>query len=367
MPPMYRTRLVVFALTGVALVAACGDNGPGASARVVIAPILDSLFVGDTLLARVARYFDANGDSQATGPVRWSSSDRSVLAADSVSGAIVGVGPGAAVLSGRANGVTGSALLVVSRSLDLSLLLDTIYLMPGDTLTVPIAVRDKDGSPPPVWFTPVTSAVITIDSATGRITAIGAGGPLSFTAHADTVSVTGTVEVVQLADTTGGKGSFTVLGTVIRRTRAGARAVNYRRQGDTATFRVSLPVAGTSGVTVETIVITLRDSVRVPRAATIDSISPNEAFGAGSDFVCRPKRSWALWSIQTAPPLIGLSRPGGTIAITQVGVVAHGLVVSGRFSFIGQRGDLYDDPLATLPVRGTFVAPLIADNARRCG
>jgi hypothetical protein len=367
MPPMHRTRFVALALTGVALAAACGDTGPGGSPHVVIAPILDSLFIGDTLPARTARYFDANGDSQATGPVGWSSSDGSVFTVDNVSGAIVGVGPGAAVLSARANGVTGSALLVVSRALDLSLLLDTIYLMPGDTLTIPVAVRDKDGSPPPVWFTPVTSAVITIDSATGRITASGESQLISFTAHADSVSATGAVQVVQLTDTTGGKGSFTVLGTVIRRTRAGARAVNYRRQGDTATFRVSLPVAGAGGVTVENTVITLRDSVRVPRAAAIDSISFNEAFGPGSDFVCRPKRPWALWSIQTAPPLSGLSRPGGAITITQVVAVTNGLAVSGRFSFTGQRSDLYNDPLAALPVRGTFVAPLIADNSRRCG
>lgn len=367
MPPMSRARYATLALTGVAFVAACGDIGPGGSPRVVVAPILDSLFVGDTRASRTARYFDANGDSQATGLVRWFSSDLSVLTADSVSGAIAGVGPGAALLSARANGVTGSALLVVSRSLDLSLLLDTIYLMPGDTLTVPVAVRDKDGSPPPVWFTPSTNGVFTIDSATGRITANGAGGPLPFTAHADTVSASGTVEVVLLTDTTGGKGSFTVLGTVIRRGRAGARAVNYRRQGDTATFRVSLPVAAVSGVTVENIVITLRDSVRVPTSAAIDSISLDEAFGRSSDFLCRPTRSWALWSIQTAPPLSGLSRRGGTIAITRVEVIAHGLAVSGRFSFTGQRSDLYDDPLATLPVRGTFIAPLIADNNRRCG
>jgi hypothetical protein len=227
-------------------------------------------------------------------------------------------------------------------------------------------VRDKDGSPPPVRFDSLTNGVFTIDSA-GRITANGAGGPLPFTAHADSVSATGTVEVVQLADTTGGKSSFTVLGTVIRRARAGARAVNYRRQGDTATFRLSLPVAGVSGATVENIVITLRDSVRAPGTAAIDSISLNEAFGAGSDFVCRPTRSWALWSIQTAPPLSALSRRGGVITLTQIDTVTNGLAVSGRFIFTGQRTDLYDDPLAALPIRGTFVAPLIADNSRRCG
>ena len=361
MPLMRYDRLAVLALTGLALVAACGDNGAGGSPRVVVAPILDSIFVGDTVAMRTARYFDASGDSQATGPVRWFSANPAVFTVDSVTGVIAGVGRGAAVLTARANGINGTSLLVVSRVLDLSLLLDTVYLMPGDTFTVPYSVRDRNGSPPPIWFTKVNSGVLTIDSATGRITAIAASGPVSFTAHADSVSASGSVEVVSLTDTTGGKGSFTVLGTVIHRARAGARAVNYRRQGDTATFRVSLPVVVT-GVAIENIVITLRDSIVAPAAVAIDSISINEAFGTSSDFVCRPARAWAIWSVLSNPPLRGLSRQGGTIAITQVATIAHGLAVSGRFSFTGQRTDLYDDPLGGLPVRGTFVAPVIADN-----
>jgi len=351
MPPMRHDRLVALALTGLALAAACGDTGAGGSPRVVITPILDSLFVGDTVVARTARYFDASGDSQATGPLRWFSSDPAVFRVDSVSGVIVGVARGAAVLSARANGITGTSLLVVSRVLDLSFLLDTIYLMVGDTFTVPVSVRDKNGSPPPVRFTPVTSAVVTVDSA-GLITALQASTLVPFTAHADSVTATGAVQVVQLTDTVGGKGSFTVLGTVIHR----ARVI-------TATFRVSVPVVVT-GVAIENIVITLRDSVAAPRAAAIDSISLNEA-GASADFVCRPKRAWAIWSVLSNPPLRGLSRQGGTIAITQVDTLANGLAVSGRFNFTGQRSDLYDDPLAGLPVRGTFVAPVIADS-RQC-
>ena len=353
-------RFAALAVTGLALAAACGDNGAGGTPRVVIAPILDSLFVGDTIATRTARYFDASGDSQATGPVRWFSADPAVFTVDSVTGVIAGVGRGAAVLSARANGVTGTSLLVVSRVLDLSLLLDTVYLMPGDTFTVPVSVRRKGGSPPPVLFTPVSSGVLTIDSA-GRITAIAAGGPIPFTAHADSVSAGGAVEVVSLTDTVGGKGSFSVLGTVIHRARAGARAVNYRRQGDTATFRVSLPVV-VSGVAIENIVITRRDSVAVPGAGPIDSISINEAFGTNANPVCRPARSWAIWSVLSSPPLRGLSRQGGTITITQVAPIAHGLAASGRFSFTGQRTDLYEDPLGALPVRGTFVTPVIADS-----
>jgi len=352
-------------LLSLALVAACGESGPAATPRVLVNPILDSLFVGDTVPARSVTYLDARGDTQPAGPVRWTSSDSTVARVDSVSGQIVGRAAGAVVLSARANGVTGTGLVVVSRVLDLSLLLDTIYLMPGDTFTVPVAVHDKDGSPPPVWFQTSVNGVFTIDSASGRITATGFGGPLAFTAHADSVARSGAVEVVQLTDTAGGKGFFAVLGTVIARDRSGARAVNYRRQGDTVTFRVSLPVVR-GGIAVENVLITLRDSVNAPGTFPLDSISRNELLGAGADPVCRPPRPWALWSIQTNPVLRGLSRPGGTLVITQITPIAHGRAISGRFVFTGQRDDLYDDPLAALPIRGTFVAPLIADATRPC-
>lgn len=352
-------------LLSLALVAACGESGPAAVPRVLVNPILDSLFVGDTVPARSVTYLDARGDTQPTGPVRWTSSDTNVARVDSVSGQVVGRGADAVLLSARANGVTGTGLAVVTRVLDLSLLLDTIYLMPGDTFTVPVAVRDKDGSPPPVWFQTSLNGVFTIDSATGRVIATGFGGPLAFTAHADSVTASGSVEVVQLTDTVGGKGSFTVLGTVIRRTRSGARAVNYRRQGDTVTFRVSLPVL-LQGIAVENVLVTLRDSVNAAATFPVDSISRNELLGAGSDPVCRPPRPWGLWSIQTNPVLRGLSRQGGTLVITQVTPIAHGRAISGRFLFTGQRDDLYSDPLAALPIRGTFVAPLIADATRPC-
>jgi hypothetical protein len=352
-------------ILSLALVAACGESGPAATPRVLVNPILDSLFVGDTVPTRSVVYLDARGDTQPAGPVRWTSSDSTVARVDSVSGQIVGRRAGAAVLSARANGVTGTGLLVVARVLDLSLLLDTIYLMPGDTFTVPVVVQDKDGSPPPLRFRTSTNGVFTIDSVSGRITATGFGGPLPFTAHADTVTASGAVEVVQLTDTVGGKGFFAVLGTVIARDRSGARAVNYRRQGDTLTFRVSLPVFQT-GFAVENVLITLRDSVNAPGAFPLDSISRNELLGAGADPLCRPPRPWALWSIQTNPVLRGLSRMGGTLVITQVTPIAHGRAISGRFVFTGQRDDLYHDPLAALPIRGTFVAPLIADATRPC-
>ncbi len=296
MPPMHRTRVIILGLTGLALAAACGDNGPGGTPRVVVAPILDSLFVGDTIAARTTRYFDANGDSQATGPVRWFSSSQTVFTVDSVTGVIVGVGRGAALLSARANGTTGTSLLVVSRVLDLS----------------------------------------------------------------------GTVEVVSLTDTVGGKSYFTILGTAIEHTRAGARAVNYRRAGDQPAFRLSTPVV-VQGQTVENFVITNPNPIVVSVGLLIGAISPSEAFGPGTDPICRPPGMWALWTTQAVvPTLHGYSR-NGVLTINRMVSIPHGLAISGRFTVTAQRGDLYDDPLGALPIRGTFVAPLITDNRATCG
>jgi hypothetical protein len=355
-------------LLGLALSLACGENGPAVSPRVVVAPLLDSLFVGDTLPAFTATYIDARGDTQPAGPVRWFSSDSTIARVDSLTGQIVGRSSGAAVLSARANGVTGMALLVVAQTLELTLLLDTLYLMPGDTMTVPVAVQDTSGSPPPVWFSTSVNGVFTIDSATGRVTATGAGGPLPFTAHADSVSATGAVEVVQLTDTVGGKASFSVFGTVTRRARAGARAVHYLKQGGDAAFRLSTPII-VGGVTVENILIT-RPTPLVTGVATlagIDSISLAEVFGAGADPNCRPPRPWAIWSTQAFVPTLRALSVNGGFNVTQRIAITNGSVISGRFSFVARRVDVYDDPLGKLTVRGTFVAPLITDNRRLCG
>lgn len=356
-------------VAGLLVLAACGDgSGPAPQPVVLVSPILDSLFVGDTLApgTLTVTYLDAAGDTQPTGPVRWFSGSPGVFTVDSLTGRVAGVGAGVGLLSAVANGVTGQALLVVSRPLEIRLLLDTIYQMPGDTFTVPVEVLVKTGPAATVWFTTPANAVFAIDSATGRDSAKAVGGPLTFIAHAasatDTVADTGAVEVILLSDTTGGKAYFTVFGTAIRRTRAGIRGVNYKRQGDSLTFRLNAAVAvGT--VNVENVVFTVRTPVTVPFTFAIDSISPNEAFGTGNDFVCRPARPWGLWSFRTSTTIItALSRPGGSLRINQVMPVSNGFAISGSFTFLALRTDLYDDPLGVLPIRGTFVAPLIADD-----
>lgn len=350
--------------------AACGDgSGPSGTPRLLVTPVLDSLFVGDTLPAGAltATYLDAAGDTQPTGPVTWRAEDATVITVDAQTGQVVAVGPGEGIVFADANGVTGAALVVVSRALTVALLLDTIYLMAGDTLTVPVTVLRQGGAPPTPWFGPsLNPAIYTVDSATGLVTAVSPGGPVRLVVHADTAADSGAVDVRLLTDTLGGRGSFTILGTVIRFATAEARAVNYRRQGDSLTFRLNLGIPST-GSAVENVIVTLREPMTAPGSFAIDSLSPTEAFSSGADAICRPPRAWGLWSTRTTNPSVtALSRRGGTIVVTRMVPVTGGMAISGRFTFTAQRSDFYLDPLGALPLRGTFVAPLV-DDTRPCG
>jgi hypothetical protein len=353
----------------LAALAACSDGGgPSGQPLVLLSPILDSLFVGDTAPpgAFTVTYRDAAGDTQPPGVVRWRSLTPTVAAVDSVSGEVVAAGPGDAVIIAEANGVQGAALVIVSRPLDLTLVLDTLYLMPGDTITIPVHVLRRGGGAPAPWFAPSPNgAIYTVDAATGLVTA-GSPGATLYIVHADSLVDTGVVDVRLLSDTTGGRAFFSIFGTVIRHAGAQARAVNYRRQGDTLTFRFNAGIPSLS-TALENVVVTVRDAVVAPGTFTVDSLSPTEAFGQGQDAICRPPRSWALWSTRSSTTTVtALSRRNGVLTITRVDTVTGGLAISGRFRFDAQRVDFYRDPLGVLPVQGTFVAPLVTD-LRPCG
>ena len=367
-------KRIAFVLgTGIALTGGSGCNtssGPPSLAQVIVAPVLDSLFVGDSLGPLTVTYLGDNGQPQNAGTVIWTSSNPSVMSIDATTGRIVALQPGFALAQAATHGIAGTALVVVSRALQISLLLDTLYFMPGDTFTVPVQVTHKAAGVPAVWFKPLggTNAVFTIDSATGKDSAKATGGPLPFQAFAalgpDTVADTGAVRVVSLTDTTGGVGAYTILGTVIRSVNASAQSTNYPDASAAQTFRLRLFI-NQGAVTAEAVLVTIRTKVTAPGSLAIDSISPGEALGTGSDPVCRPPRSWASWStIAITPAIVALSRPAGSVTITQIVPVTGGFAVSGRFSFLAQRTDFYSDPLGVLPIRGTFVAPLTTTTGR---
>lgn len=353
----------VWIATAAAAVACFDGGGPDPQARLTLAPLLDSVFVGDTTPPLTVTYFNPAGEPEPVGVVTWRS-DRPAIATVDAAGRVAGVSRGETIVSATGGGATGRALVIVNSTLQVTLLLDTIYLMTGDTITVPVEVLKRGVAAPAPSFDPSPQAqVVTIDSA-GLVTAVSNGGPIRFVVHADTVADTGWVHVVAPFDTTmdRSRGYFTIFGTVIRRLNAPVRALDYRLRDGTPAFRVAILVQRQEQ-TVENVVITLPDSFAGPGTFFVDSISPDEATGAGGlDFVCQPDRSWGIWgSVAFSPPLNALSRRGGELTVTQMEPVTGGFVVSGRFMFDAQRMDFYDEPGGLLPIRGTFVAPLVTN------
>jgi hypothetical protein len=261
-------------------------------------------------------------------------------------------------------------LVVVSRPLEMTLLLDTIYLMPGDTITVPLVMKQKTAASLTLRFdTAATPSVYTIDTLKGVVTA-HANGVVRYVARLTdgtySVADTGAVGVMSLADTLGnGKYFMTAFGTAIRHQSGGALALNYRKTNGSLGFRLLDTL--TSATVDERVLITLRDSVLgTAPPLEIDSISPAEVAGSAGDPGCSPPRPWAAWaSIRAGAALVAYahgtpsSAVAGELTITSyVTAASGGAIIGGRYFFQARRGDLYGDPLGAETFRGTFVAPL---------
>jgi hypothetical protein len=374
-------RRTLTALGVAAAALACQTTPSSGPLLLVVSPILDSMFVGDSLPPRTVQLVDASGQPHQPASVTWSTSPASVATIDPVTGVIHGVGKGAALVFATVSGATSAALVVVSRPLDVTLLMDTVYLMPNDTITLPVAVQQKAAGARTVTFDASGAGGVyrLDDPSTGKITALATGGPVPYSVHiqagSDAVADTGAVVVLTLTDTTGtggdkgGRFFSTVIGTAIRHEGGPALALNYARLNSRLAFRLSDSVT-TGGVLGRRTLITLPDSVIAPGTFAIDTISPQQAATtvAQLDPICQPRFSWAVWRDSSAAPAITAyshSSSGDSVAgqlvITQYAPAAAGggAIVSGRYVFTARRTDLYGDPLGTLTVRGTFVAPLV--------
>src|SRR6266571_236674 len=239
-------------------------------------PDLDSLFVGDQSPPPTVTYYDAAGilHTPSAADVQWSSSDPTILGVNSLTGHITGVKRGAALLLATVTGIQGqgAAVIVVSDTLDLTLLLDTVYMMPGDTITVPVAVLKRNSPPPAVWFGAPSNPAFTIDSASGRLTVPG-------------------------TSTAGGKFFFSVLGPGITTHVGGSiRATNYARTNRNLAFQLRGTYAP-SGSPSQIVQVHLPDSLVNTGSYVIDYLNPDEDFDLFSQpaAVCDPPRPWAKW------------------------------------------------------------------------
>jgi len=345
-------------LCGAAL-GACGNLGDVRTGGYLgVSPLLDSLFVGEQALPHQVTYVDTHGNPAPAGTIVWSSLDNSIAEIDAT-GRVTARKRGAVLILAQAQGLRAGALVVVSDPLDITLLLDTVYVMPNDTLTVPVVVLSQSGPPPVPSFEAPSNPAFTID-ANGKIQAVAAGGPFRYIVHADALADTGAVQVVSLTDTTGGKFFYSVRGTAISHVGGTVQAINYAANngGQAFQLRATHPSAASPTQVVQ---VFLPDAVTVPDLYVIDSLNPGEDVhsSVAPPAICSPPRRWAYWAARVAG-IFGYSRRGGELGITQIVPVKDGQAISGHFTYSAQRADFYTDPLALLSIHGSFVAPLVA-------
>lgn len=356
---MTRSQLLVL---GLAALTACNFGEVPSIPFVRLDPILDSLFVGDEIPVPSVTYYgrDGNPRTPSQAEISWASLDDTILGVNDATGTITGLKRGIGRIIADVEEARGFALLAVSNPLDLRLLLDTVYILPGDTITLPVAITQKTPEPYTVTFdASPNEAVYTIDPSTGLVTGGDPGGPILYGARvaagSEAVAATGAVHVATPGDS---KFFFTVLGTANFHVGGDSiEAVNYARSDGRLAFRLQA-THNRGASTRQAVQLTLPDSLLVADSAyAVDSLSPAESPFA---VICTPPRPWAIWSHQ-AGAITAYSRRGGSLGITQIVAVQNGSAISGRFAYAAQRRDLYDDPLGILSIRGSFVAPLVTD------
>lgn len=372
---MKRFALALCVIAGLA----CFDVSSPIPAVISLSPILDSLYVGDSLAARKVTYYNANGQVVAPPPITWTIAPDTIATIDAVTGVVHGVKKGIALVTAAASGAnSGVALVVVSRTLDLTLLMDTVVLMPGDTFSLGpyLAVKQKGGGGYALHFDSSTApTVYTMDTTRGLITAGATSAAARYVARvsagATTVADTGAVNVLVLTDTSE-RGYFyeSVVGTAIRHHGGSATATNFNKLNSKVGFQLLDSAISSDSTMRDFTTVVLHDSIPGLGTYVIDSINPQEAYASrGLDPVCVPPRPWGVWhSIRLVLPaseIWGYSHGqtstdsiAGQLAITRLGGATNGVIVGGRYTFVAQRQDLYGDPLGVELVRGTFVTPL---------
>src|SRR2546430_15582337 len=87
----------LFALTVVAA-AACFDVSNPVPPTLVLSPVLDSLFVGDSLVPRDFAYYNGDGERAHLGPLTWCIGPTAVATINPTTGVIHRAGHGAAAV-----------------------------------------------------------------------------------------------------------------------------------------------------------------------------------------------------------------------------------------------------------------------------
>src|SRR2546428_7332643 len=320
-----------FAWALCAALAACAKS-TSLPKFVVLDPIFDSVFVGNRRPLPNVIYFD--GDKLQTPPasaVAWQSSGPTVLAVNNPSGQIKGLKRGSAFVSATVESTQGSEIVAVPDSVDITLLVDTLYLLPGDTMTIPTIILHRANLPVPVVSYDAPGATIFTIDANGRVTATPTpGGPEKYRVHADDASDSGAVYVLDPTSPASRKAFFSVVGpsvvgAAVSHLDASPQVISYTSTSGNPAFRISAAASSSEQV----VQVTVPQAVgTTPPAFAIDSITPADSS------TCTPPRAWAIWSTPTSTAYSGNPDPGQQISITRLlSGGGSGLVAGGRVGY----------------------------------
>ena len=324
---------------------------------VALDPIFDSVFVRTQKPLPSVIYFD--GDKLQTPPasaVTWQSSDPTILDVNNPPGQMRGLKRGTAFAIATVENIQGSEIVAVPDTVDITLLVDTLYLLPGDTMTIPTIILHRDPPLPTVSYDPSPDPTVYTVDANGRVTATSTpGGPIAYTVHANDVSATGKVYVLDPTNPASRKAFFSVVGpsvvgAAVSHLDASPQVISYTSTSGNPAFRISAAASSSEQV----VQVTVPQAVgTTPPAFAIDSITPADSS------TCTPPRAWAIWSTPTSTAYSGNPDPGQQISITRlVSDGGSGLVAGGRFAYRARRGEVYLSPLSILKITGVFVARL---------
>ena len=325
---------------------------------VALDPIFDSVFVRTQKPLPSVIYFD--GDKLQTPPasaVTWQSSNPTILDVNNPPGQMTGLKRGTAFAIATVENTQGSEIVAVPDPVDITLLVDMLYLLPGDTMTIPTIILHRANLPVPVVSYDAPGATIFTIDANGRVTATPTpGGPEKYRVHADDASDSGAVYVLDPTSVGAGKAFFTVLGpsvlgAAVSHVVASPQVISYSLTDRSPAFRVQVTHAAATS-SEQVVQVTVPAAVTMGVASPIDSITPVDSS------TCAPPGAWAIWSTPTSTAYSGFGHSGQQISITQLVSVAGGQVVGGRFAYRARRGEFYTSPASLLTITGVFVAPL---------
>ncbi|HWZ57436.1 MAG TPA: Ig-like domain-containing protein [Gemmatimonadaceae bacterium] len=173
--------------SGTAVIAASA-SGVSASATIVVthknvasitlAPASSNLFVNQNVQL-AATLKDSSGNVLTGRPITWTSSNTAAATVDQA-GFVLAVAVGSATITAKSGGATGTASITVSNvpvaSITITPAAPTVIV--GQTTTLTATAKDAGGNVltgRPVSWTSATTAVATIDPATGVVTGVAAG------------------------------------------------------------------------------------------------------------------------------------------------------------------------------------------------